>query len=351
MGFPNQIGSSFLETLCKAYDLGSPCDSIPMPGTRNRNLVVRTDRGEWFVRNRYGGYSEPGRISFDHEAVKFLSARGVPVVLPLSNTDGASFTTYDGAIWEIYPFVEGTPFLEGDAGLFKALGAAVAGFHEAGRGFPLRCNKLAPRGETDPAVIFQQIETIERGNPACASVLHWYRTWTSDATKVLPDAAFRRLPHTLVHGDLQTANIIVNGDRIAAFVDLDWCAWQPRIYDLAFAVLFCCSTHKTPIRGDDIWSLTQPPILTHESVEAFLQSYQAHTSPFSHHEMRALRSQAILSWCHSRVAGALKVPPQDRSAFLSRPPDSLHSMLSAWSKSRGGTVPNSCTRTRNRARP
>jgi len=312
--------------LCKAYDLGAPCDSTPLGGTRNRNFLFRTDQSKWFVRHRYPGYAEPERIRFDHEALRFLNARCVPVVAPLINTDGASFITYDDAVWEVYPFVEGVPFPEGIGSLLKALGAAVAMFHEAGRGFPLRYDKLAPRGETDPVAILQQIDTIESDSPVCGPVLHRYKTWVSDAAEALPDAAFRNLPHTLVHGDLQPANILVNGDRIAAFVDLDWCAWQPRIYDLAFAILFCCSTHETPIRGEDIWSLTQPFTLGAESVAAFIQSYESCTSPLSESERDALRAQAMLSWSHSRIAGALKVPAEDRPAFLARPPDSLDAL-------------------------
>ena len=78
-----------------------------------------------------------------------------------------------------------------------------------------------------------------------------------------------------------------------------------------------------PIRGEDIRSLTQPfhtaPLLS----RAFLEAYQRHASPLDEREGNALRAQVVLTWCHCRVAGALKVPREERAAFLSRPPDDL----------------------------
>jgi len=148
MPFHSQIEPCILEALCKGYDLGAPRKSTPLNGTRNRNYLVRSERGKWFVRHRYAGYAQLDRVRFDHEALRFLNAHGIPVVPPLPSADGNSFTICDDTVWEVYPFIEGVPMREGMHGLVKELGAAIASFHEAARHLPLRYNKLAPRGET-----------------------------------------------------------------------------------------------------------------------------------------------------------------------------------------------------------
>ena len=83
------------------------------------------------------------------------------------------------------------------------------------------------------------------------------REWTMQAAEKLTDSRFDALPHTLIHGDVQPANIIIEDSGRAVLVDLDWCAWR-RASRLVFGLLMCCSHHAEPITGEDIWSLTQP---------------------------------------------------------------------------------------------
>ncbi|MFH1741378.1 MAG: phosphotransferase, partial [bacterium] len=136
--------------LCTAFDLGVLITIEPAGGTRNRNLVVETDRGQWFVRQRYPGYCDVQRVWFDHQAAQFLADQGVPVVAPRTARDGNSFWRDGENIWEVYPFVEGRHFHDGREEDVAALARSVAAFHRAGRTFPLRYEKAAPRGETDP---------------------------------------------------------------------------------------------------------------------------------------------------------------------------------------------------------
>jgi Ser/Thr protein kinase RdoA (MazF antagonist) len=187
--------------------------------------------------------------------------------------------------------------------------------------------KLGPRGETDPKVLLSQADAILQTSPEAGPQVSRHRDWASQAANKLPDPLFTRLPHTLIHGDIQPANLLVRDGRIAAFLDLDWCGWQARIYDLAYAFLFCCSTHTTPIEGGDIWSLTQPPIPQPNLFKDFLEVYEEAAAPLSREERAALPAQITLTWCHCRLAGALKVAPMDRATFLARPPHTLEELV------------------------
>ena len=124
-----------------------------------------------------------------------------------------------------------------------------------------------------------------------------------------------------------SASSLMDDDGVIAFVDFDWCAWRPRIYDLAFAILLCCAKHETPIDGGDIWSLSQAPLVQADQARAFLHAYDGQGWPLSSEETRALRPQMILSWCHVRLAGAMKVAPEKRAEFLSRPPHDLGALF------------------------
>jgi len=315
------------EALCRHYGFGSVLDCTRLGGTRNHNFLVHTSAGKWFVRRRFLGYCHPARVAFDNCVLEFLCEHGVPVIPPRKTAAGAQQWRDGDHVWQVFPFVAGRAPREGSPGDAEALGAALAHCHEVGASFPLNYDKLGPRGETGPSLMLNQAGEIERDSPDCAAPLLRYRDWIASAQQSLSDALFSSLPHTLVHGDIQPANILVHRGRVAAFVDLDWCAWRPRIYDLAFAVLFCCSTHETPIQGADIWSLTQPPRVEMRVVEAFMKTYQDRAPRLGNEEFRAFEAQVALTWCHCRLAGALKVAPDDRARFLSRGPHSVDQLF------------------------
>ncbi len=315
------MDSFLLKHLVPAYGLAPIVSNSVLGGTRNNNYRLETETATWFVRRRYSGYSEPDRIAFDHRTIRFLAERKAPVLLPHETQDGATWLMDGGRAWEVYPFQGGTHPAEGNAAHAAAVGDALGKFHAAGVDLPDRCDKLGPRGETDPLELLDIATRIDRESVGCTTVLRNYRRWVVEGTEELPTPRFAALPHTLVHGDIQPANILMKDGTVVAFVDLDWCAWRPRIYDLAFALLFCCSTHESIIDGSDIWSLTQPLTLQETLVRAFLNSYERRVEPLDAGERHALVGQTILSWCHCRLAGALKVSAERRRAFLTRPPD------------------------------
>lgn len=315
------------QRIAAAFALGVPQTIQSLGGTRNENYRLATDLGTWFVRRRFPGYSEPDRVEFDHAALKFLASRGVAVPSPRTTADHGTWFKDGDALWEVFPFVDGTSPSEGSMSQARALGSALGRFHAEGRAFHLRHDKIGPRGETCVLGMLDIATRIDREQAGCTVPLRHYRKWVVEAAEKLPMNAYLALPHTLVHGDIQPANLIMHEDHVAAFVDFDWCAWRPRVYDLAFAVLLCCSFHTTPIDGHDIWSLTQEPTISGKLAGALLDAYEETAGLLCSLERAALIPQITLSWCHCRLAGALKVAPDRRADFLARPPDCLEKFL------------------------
>lgn len=315
------VDESVLSQACHGFGLGKPSHARPLPGTRNLNFEVQTPMGRWVLRRRHPSYCAPERIAFDHAALRFLSERGVPVAAPQETGEVQTILRMEEHLWEAFPFFHGTPLAENDPDQIRELGRETAHFHRIGQGFPRRYSKLAGRAETDPAMLIELIDQLSC--PAAAA----YRSWIEQAAGTLPDDLFLSLPHTLIHGDLQPANLLFLGQDLAAFLDLDWCGWLPRIYDLAYALLFCCSHHETPIDGGDIRSITQSPGFAPDAVNTFLEPYQREAGRLTPAERAALPSQVVLTWCHCRIAGAFKVPPEERESFLSRPPHRIEDLL------------------------
>lgn len=303
--------------VCAQFRLGEAKSCQLLGGTRNRNFRLCTTAGEFVVRDRYVGYRDPERIAFDHGAINFLYANHVAVVPPVKTMSGESFWQDGERLWEVFPAVAGRHFQDGNVDDVRALAAALGKFHDVGRRLSSVCNKLGPRGETDPSEMRGLTSKLRAD---ASDSLSGYKSWITSAADELSDADFASLPCTLIHGDIQPANILIESGRVSALVDLDWCDRRPRIYDLAFAILMCCATHASPIDGGDIWSLTQPPNVEAHLVRLFLQNYNECGWPLEGREIDALRPQILLSWCHCRLAGAMKVEVGRRAEFLARPP-------------------------------
>jgi len=312
--------------VCAAFNLGKTLGCGSLGGTRNQNFHLTTSSGSFVVRDRYVGYRDPDRIAFDHGALAYLAERDVPVVPPLKASNGETFWSHEQRLWEVFAFVSGHPLRDGDAEDVAATAQALAAFHVAGREYSAAPPeaKLGLRGETDPKELLALIAKLA---PDAGDAVNRYRAWTIDAANALTDEHFASLPRTLIHGDIQPANIIIHGGKVATLIDLDWCARRPRIYDFAFAVLLCCTTHELPIDGGDIWSLTQAPMIDRELTRLFFKSYSESGWPLSSGEVRALRPQVVLSWCHCRLAGAMKVEPSRRREFLARPPNNVAALF------------------------
>jgi Ser/Thr protein kinase RdoA (MazF antagonist) len=308
-----------IQKLCDQYGLGrlSRCENAG--GTRNTNCLVQTNRGDWFIRKRFSGYSSPARITFDHRAIEFLRSKDVPVAAPKKSNSGDTFWSNGDGVWEVFPALSGRHLRDGDENDVRLLAKALTRFHRAARSFGERFAKLSPRGETDPCQLLTIARAMCEQDPDCAEAIKPYEKWIEAAERQLCDKNFSALPHTLVHGDVQPANVLVDGDRVS-FVDFDWCAWRPRMYDLAFAILLCCSKHASPIRGEDIWSISQPVEVQPKLLQCFLDACAEAGWPLSDAERAALPAQIMLSWCSCRLAGAGKVDSSRWREFLSRPP-------------------------------
>jgi len=307
------------ERICRAYRLGRFISSSVTGGSRNTCYVFRTSAGQWLVRRRHADYCDAHRVQFDHQAMLYLARAAIQVKPPLVSEAGHTSWRAEDTLWEVFEFIEGRHLRDGAKADAAFLGTALGKFHRAGNGFTLRYEKMGVRGETDPERLLLNAARMRSENPESGPALEPYVQLLAQASQALSPGAYPALPHTLVHGDIQPANVLMGAEGVCAFVDFDWCAWRPRIYDLAFAILCCCASHAQPIGNGDIRALTQAPDFNAAATKSFMDAYEASAGTLSGAEKKCLGSQVALTWCHIRIDGAFKVSREERCRFLTRP--------------------------------
>ncbi len=86
-------------------------------------------------------------------------------------------------------------------------------------------------------------------------------------------AEHERLPNLVIHGDYHSGNLLFEGNRIVGVVDYDKACWQPRIVELAEALIYFASS-----RPGHLKHLVYPGVLDWDKFASFLDSYSCAVS-------------------------------------------------------------------------
>jgi Ser/Thr protein kinase RdoA (MazF antagonist) len=290
-------------------------------GTAGRHDIVDTTTDRYSLRRRNPRYTAEEAVAFDHCLMEHLAAHGVPVVLAceLRGMAGRRWLRRGPhEVVELYPWREGQPFDQHSVGQLAAAGQALGQFHAATRGFTGAAGKQWPRYDRPEAILeglHQASELAETDEQR--ALLSYLREQARLLAAALPDRRYPVLPHTVIHGDYHTANLLFTGDAVAGIFDLDWATYQPRLRDLADGILFFAALRASPIEGRDIASLTQTPWLDAERAGLFLASYQVTAGwPLEADETEALAEFVRARWLFCRVDGLRKVPRERWLRFL-----------------------------------
>ena len=121
------------------YGAGILAEPEPIAiGTLNWNYRVRTDHGDLFVR-RHLADATVDRILVEHAAIVFAGDRGIPVARPLLTPANTSAVEFGGAVWAVFPWVEGRPVVRGEMSMseVRAAGAMLGRVQAALANHPL----------------------------------------------------------------------------------------------------------------------------------------------------------------------------------------------------------------------
>ncbi|MDR3038078.1 MAG: phosphotransferase [Candidatus Adiutrix sp.] len=322
------IRAQIKEVVENNYDLGRVLEVYEIfGGYVNRSFGVVCEKGgrteEYFVRKykaRFHSEANPNDILYEHNLINYCLANGLKEAAKVYNskngTTMVSLMDKDETgkdmkrFFAVYDFLPGEDRYtwvnnENTPAEFRNLGALLARFHNFGLGFnPGQLAKAEPKIQT-LLPSFVELFTRLAGRDLPDSTFHAY--FNSRLPDIIanikknqiPDEAFKKMPETPIHSDMHAGNVKWEGDNCTGIYDFDWSKIEVRLFDIAFAIVYCCSS----------WRPENDGILRLDDCRCLLEGYNRQLKELSRLEplnaaekehfptMVAAAVQYLLNWC------------------------------------------------------
>lgn len=236
MAVYTQLGAEELAALIAEYDVGSLVMAKGIAeGVSNSNWLIETtgkdgpdgDKGNArFILTMYEFRIELEDLPFFLSLLDHLAAKGCPVPRTIHDRSGALYRMIDGKAVALIEFLPGVSVSQPSPAQARAVGGALAQLHLAAADFP------GSRANTMGLAEWQRLagacgpEGLARIDPALPGLVErelefLARNWPAD------------LPHSVIHADLFTDNVLMLGDRVSALIDFYFACTDITAYDVA----------------------------------------------------------------------------------------------------------------------
>ncbi|OGV71918.1 MAG: hypothetical protein A3K19_07410 [Lentisphaerae bacterium RIFOXYB12_FULL_65_16] len=330
MDMTPQSSPDFVQRCLPAYDIGELKDVQAFGGTAGKTWRVVTDRGAWLLRLRGLRTSSDELIAFDHGLRQHLLGRRIPTATPVPTRAGQTVVRIDDRALELYAFIDGVGMRDSHARhILAEASRTLARLHRASVSYPA-AQALPPVAQyaslgvpdasdrmEDPGLLcrvydqFLKHPDAQAYGDAAQTATRWLERLRTRFDRNVYDG----LPHTVTHGDFTLANLLFDEHgRLIGVFDYDWARWAPRVRDIADGMFFIGGRRRTPLRAEDIWSLTEAAELTVDRCALWLREYRD-IGALAAAEFETIPLAFGARWLSVRAEGTAKVAPEDRLRF------------------------------------
>ena len=276
-----------LRVVLDHYDLGELKSAQRVGhGFVNENWILETVHGQYFLKRRHPDLRDPTVICAQHALNKHLRQSGFPAPAILPSRSGETLLVLDNEYFEIQEYIEGSPYQDTNETHFRAAAVTLGLYHACIHGF-------TPHPHCDLGILYSppivdenlnsltELWELER-DAALAEILQQLESHTADLAVYFSE--HHELPWLVIHGDYHAGNLLFQGDRIVGVVDYDKARWQPRVVELAEALIYFASACPGHLKH-----LVYPGFLDWDKFISFLRHYSYGVSLCSREPIRLAR--------------------------------------------------------------
>jgi len=306
-----------LARVLSAYGLGAPVAARRIErGYVDENWIVETGQGRYFVKRRHARRRQSSQIiQAQHDLITHLRQSGFPAPNLIPTSTGQSFLVLDGEVYEVGEVIEGDLFDHDRPEHLAAAAQMLGRYHLAAEGFgPQALVQAGPlySPQNARAALVRLCEAWQVGvDPEIGPLAQELEVQAEYLAERF--GAHGLLPHLVIHGDYYAGNLLFKGDRVAGVVDYDKASWQPRVAELAEALIYFSSPRPKYLRH-----LVYSGVLEWEPFGRLLQGY-ARAITLEDAEMEALPDYIACIWFSISLRRLLEnhpdCPPEARAAL------------------------------------
>lgn len=286
------------------YDLGTlQSTTSAYRGNVNETAFVQTNRGRFVVRRNQRTQSED-MLRYRHDLIEHVRTYDVPAPKLIPTLDDDTLLELDDdRFYEVMAFVKGESFNPQRPQQLTNVGAMLARYHEAVRGFPPPPKQVQLRYA--PHDMLGLTETLLQHDLMgdMTETLSWYDGRIARLRKQLPDTAYAALPQLTIHGDIHSDNVLFANDQVMALIDFDQVEWDTPVADLVDALVAFASVDKP---STITWGVFKGPL--DEDRAAQLLAGYASVRSLSRKEINAIPVLLEVHWLRGELGRVLSTP-------------------------------------------
>jgi homoserine kinase type II len=323
------LATTEIAAVLAQYELGALHEAVPAShGGVNETAIITTSRGRFVLRRNHRRISAAAQ-RYRHLLMEWVRRHGVPTPALIPARSGSTLCLIAGRSYEIQQHITGGDVDPSRPQQLDSIGATLARYHEAVRGFPPPPKAAGPRYCPDrlAGLSEQLLERDVLGE--LHEALACYDRATAYLRAQLPASTYAALPQLVIHGDVHLDNVLVRGDAVAALLDYDQVSWDARLVDVADALVAFATAQPSDPFAD--WGVYRGP-LDEQRATRLIATYTS-VAALSATELALLPAMVEVLWLAGELGRVISTPegsPDYHLAVLEQ-----GRRLSAWMHTHG----------------
>ncbi|SHR61819.1 Homoserine kinase [Mycobacteroides abscessus subsp. abscessus] len=237
---------SYMEEIVPLYFPFETCEMVPGPSGKNNTTLFIHANNEQYVLRIYETHQDEDKVNFEHAVLLALTERhmSLSIPVPLRTKDGQTIVrTQSGSLAGMFQLIDGTnPTLEDLEQIYsfgQAAGQLTAELAEVSVNQRPVYRPYYDLDHSHPRCSLDQMKDFSLNPPEdfvelAQELFIIYKQLISFQAQV---PFLKRLPHQLIHGDLNASNILSAGDgKISAILDFEFVTHDLRVMEVAVAL-------------------------------------------------------------------------------------------------------------------